>query len=475
MFKAVETQDWRGKYLDSLRTMERDERQFRDQQQSLYKLVGRLCLAAQGQSPRLDQELNRLKESLRREVGSEQLEPVGQAIADAVREIDKYSGTSASRTFVAAQPPDEPPGAGNSLTSTTTILQTGAVFGESRIRSLLSQLLTEVRQDQRLVAAADVVTQELAIALASEQMPDLIERVGGLVMQRLQALERMRQELEQLLGQLVNQLDSLTGLLEGSAHEEAQRNSSSTTLNLQITSEMRALGENVAQGSDVDLVRQQLRQRLDAIGQHLLEFREREEERARQVQQRTEQMRGRMEEMETEARKLKARLTDEKRLSMRDPLTQIPNRLAYEQRVAEELERWARFSQPTCIAVWDIDQFKAINDQYGHRGGDKVLTVVAECLARSIRSTDFLARYGGEEFVMLLPGTTQPDALRLAEEMREAVTQLGFHFRGAPVSITISCGVTALQDGDEAEVAFDRADHAMYRAKETGRNRVVSA
>jgi diguanylate cyclase len=104
-----------------------------------------------------------------------------------------------------------------------------------------------------------------------------------------------------------------------------------------------------------------------------------------------------------------------------------------------------------------------------------VLSVVAECLANSIRSTDFVARYGGEEFVMLLPGTTLPDALRLVEEMREAVTQLGFHFRGAPVSITISCGITALVDGDEADAAFDRADRAMYQAKDAGRNRIVSA
>jgi diguanylate cyclase len=100
---------------------------------------------------------------------------------------------------------------------------------------------------------------------------------------------------------------------------------------------------------------------------------------------------------------------------------------------------------------------------------------VAECLAKAIRSTDFVARYGGEEFVMLLPGTTLPDAIRLANQMREAVAELGFHFRGTPVSITISCGITALVNGDEVEDAFDRADGAMYRAKETGRNCVVSA
>jgi diguanylate cyclase len=456
--------------------MERDERQFRDQQQTLYKLVGRLCLAAQGQSTRLDQELTRLKESVRREVAPEQLEPLGQAIADAVLEIDQGSPTLRGIKALDGKAADSHAAAGGRATSsTTTTVQPGVVAGEERIRGLVSRLLSELSQEPRLVAAADAVKRELAVTLVPDQLPGLIERVGGLVIQRIQGLERMRQELELLLGQLVSQLDSLTRYVEGNAKDESQRSSSSETLNLQITGEMQALGDTVATGTDVNVIRRQLRQRLDSISRHLQDFREREVERALQAQARTEQMRGRMDEMESEARKLKARLTDEKRLSMRDPLTQIPNRMAYEQRVGEEIERWTRFSQPTCIAVWDIDEFKTINDNYGHRAGDKVLSVVAECLANSIRSTDFIARYGGEEFVMLLPGTTMPDALRLAEEMREAVTQLGFHFRGAPVSITISCGITALVDGDEAENAFDRADRAMYRAKETGRNRVVSA
>jgi diguanylate cyclase len=351
----------------------------------------------------------------------------------------------------------------------------GKLHGEEQIRGVLSRLLIELRQESRLVSGVDAINRELGTVLDAEQLPQVMERVGGLVMQRIHGLERARQELELLLGQMVSQLDSLTRYVDGSVSDESERSSSNATLNLQITGEMQALGDSVANGTDLAVIRRQLRQRLDSISRHLQDFHERETQRARQARERTDQMRGRMDEMESEARKLKARLTDEKRLSMRDPLTQIPNRLAYEQRVGEEVERWIRFSQPTCIAVWDIDGFKAINDGYGHRAGDKVLTVVAECLAKAIRSTDFVARYGGEEFVMLLPGTTLPDAIRLANHMREAVAELGFHFRGAPVSVTISCGITSLVNGDEAEGAFDRADNAMYRAKETGRNCVVSA
>jgi diguanylate cyclase len=140
----------------------------------------------------------------------------------------------------------------------------------------------------------------------------------------------------------------------------------------------------------------------------------------------------------------------------------------------EELNRWRRFQQPTCIAVWDVDHFKRINDTCGHRAGDRVLSTVAECLAGRIRGADFLARYGGEEFVMILSGSQLDAAVRRIDEMRIAISEIGFHFRGERLSVTISSGVTAFLAGDSASAAFDRADKAMYRAKENGRNRCVS-
>ena len=125
------------------------------------------------------------------------------------------------------------------------------------------------------------------------------------------------------------------------------------------------------------------------------------------------------------------------------------------------------------LAAWDIDLFKKINDAYGHRAGDKVLRIVAECLSGRVRDTDFVARYGGEEFVMLLAGTGTADALTVVEQIRESVGKLGFHFRGVPVSVSISCGLTAFREGDSADDAFDRADKALYKAKADGRNRCV--
>jgi diguanylate cyclase len=295
-----------------------------------------------------------------------------------------------------------------------------------------------------------------------------------MLLQRIRHLEKARQGLAALLEQMLGQLDSLNAYIKGETEEESRRIQSNDTLNLQITGEVRAIGESVRDSRDLDTLRSQLSQRLTSIGKHLQSYRDREQEHARQSRERAARMRARMEEMENEAKELQVRLSDEQRQSLRDPLTRIPNRLAWEQRITEEVARWQRFRQPTCVLAWDIDGFKGINDRYGHRAGDKVLVVVAESLATGIRGTDFVARYGGEEFVMLLPGTSIANGIVIADQMREAIAQTGFHFRGSPVSVTISCGITELRDGDTVGDVFDRADRAMYQAKNGGRNRVMS-
>jgi diguanylate cyclase len=294
------------------------------------------------------------------------------------------------------------------------------------------------------------------------------------VAQRIQRIESAKQEIEVLLSHMVGKLDEIGQFVAEQNHSQTQAHASSETLNVQLVGEMKAMGESVESDGDLQQIRRQVRSRLDSIERHLQEFREREATLAAAMRARNDQMRARIVELEGEAKRLHSQLKDEQRLSTLDALTQIPNRLAYETRIDEELKRWQRFKQPTCIAVWDVDHFKRINDTYGHRAGDRVLRTVAECLAGRVRSTDFIARYGGEEFVGIFPGTTLESALRVMDELRVAIGKIGFHFRGTPVSITASSGVTALLPGDSPGAAFDRADKALYEAKERGRNRCVS-
>jgi len=293
------------------------------------------------------------------------------------------------------------------------------------------------------------------------------------VVRRVHAVEAEKQEVEDLLAQITLRLDDLTEFLLGETEAQRQSFESNAAFNSKLVSDVQDLGSSVDAAQDLDEARATVRSRIETIDTQLEEFRSRESQRDKSFRERSDEMRSRLELLEGETRNLQERLRDEQRISMVDGLTQIPNRTACDRRMVEEFKRWQRFGQQTCIAVWDIDFFKKVNDTYGHRAGDKVLRIVAEKLSSQIRQTDFLARYGGEEFVLILAGTPPVNALQVVEKLRGSIAELGFHFKGQKVQVTVSCGLTDLRPGDLLEEAFDRADKSLYAAKEAGRNRCI--
>ena len=159
---------------------------------------------------------------------------------------------------------------------------------------------------------------------------------------------------------------------------------------------------------------------------------------------------------------------------MIDSLTGAHSRYAYESRLEEEFQRWQRHAQPLTFSIWDIDSFKKINDEYGHDAGDRLLRGVADIFAHNKRAEDFFARIGGEEFVLLLPMTVLETARGVTDKLRQAIETAAFRHHGAPVPVTISCGLTEFRQGDTAAAAYERADRALYQAKESGRNCCVA-
>jgi diguanylate cyclase len=470
---AADTDDWRKKYLDSLRSLEDEERSFRAMEATLKRLVGRLCVASLGLSTQLDEQLRKVQTAVRRDTTQEELEQLTPALTEAIHALDDSpsapSITPATHVVKVTQSAATQPDPAVATTSPEA-----AIVDDQRVRAMLAAFMAEIKRDATLSKQVEALDTQLATSLTHAQLPDVLSSLMNLVGQRIQRIELAKRELEALLNQMVGKLDEIGQFVAEQSVNQHQALASSETLNTQLVGEMKAMGESVESASDLQMTRILVRKRMDSIGQHLQVFRERETARDEVIRARNEHMSARVAALEAEAAKLQSQLKDEQRLSSLDALTQIPNRFAYEKRMEEELQRWQRFAQPTCIAAWDIDYFKKINDSYGHRAGDRVLQVVAKNLATQIRATDFVARYGGEEFVMLLTGTKLDAAVKLIDLMRSAIAKLGFHFRGVPVSITISCGVTLLAPGDTSASAFERADKALYQAKADGRNRCVS-
>ena len=163
-----------------------------------------------------------------------------------------------------------------------------------------------------------------------------------------------------------------------------------------------------------------------------------------------------------------------RRLATTDALTGIANRRCLMELGAQELQRAQRTGEPVCVLMLDIDHFKQINDSLGHPAGDAVIQALAGLCSESIRTMDAVGRLGGEEFAILLPATGGPGALELAERLRIRVAAHAVPWEGTTIRFTVSIGV-AQRDTHSADFAalIGSADQALYRAKNTGRNRVV--
>lgn len=161
-------------------------------------------------------------------------------------------------------------------------------------------------------------------------------------------------------------------------------------------------------------------------------------------------------------------------MATRDALTGLYNRREFMRLADMELARGARVAADTGVLMVDLDFFKKINDQYGHPAGDEVLKQVAALLKAGVRATDVVARMGGEEFIVLLPNTGRSGALAVAEKLRSAVCQQPLHVLGAVIPVTASIGVSGVKQLQSASIdgLYAAADQALYRAKQSGRDRV---
>lgn len=177
-------------------------------------------------------------------------------------------------------------------------------------------------------------------------------------------------------------------------------------------------------------------------------------------------------ELKEKNRKLEELLLKVETLAITDPLTELFNRRHFETIIEKEFSTAVRYKSPISCLMVDVDYFKSINDEYGHRAGDQVLKELANIIENSLRKGDTVARWGGEEFVVLLPRTDKEHALPAASRILTAIAN--HEFRGVKRQITVSIGITSAPNSsiDTAEKLIDASDIALYEAKSKGRNRI---
>ncbi len=195
---------------------------------------------------------------------------------------------------------------------------------------------------------------------------------------------------------------------------------------------------------------------------------------AERISKQTSELEQRVAERTTELQDAYERL---KRVAVTDPLTGCFNRRYLDEHLAEELARAQRYDSELSVLMCDIDFFKRVNDSHGHQAGDRVLIEIAAVLRTGSRQQiDWVARYGGEEFLLVLPESSREDALQLAERLRRAIETRALSHEGTALSVTASFGLSTCRHVAEetSDTLLARADEALYKAKEAGRNRVVA-
>jgi diguanylate cyclase len=468
--------DLRQKYMDAIAQLEAGEARWSQLEVTLRRLIGRLCLAARGRAALLDVELRKVSDLVRgrgdMSAIEETLEPLSRAIAaldDVTLESSGATTTSRALAFSGYVPPSNET---SMLRPELRVVPPSIDLedDEAKVQAVIVAVLERLARLPELRPALGDLCERSKDSLSPDEFAEGLERVARLVGEQRASLIREKRDIEELLQQLDVRLAEIASYLASDSADQKSAQTSSQQFDLLVTGEVRSLTNDVQNAGDLGTLRNRVRDRLAIISNHLQDFRAREGARVSAQLDRTHRMRVRVTDLEREIHGLHKSLQEEQSLRMIDALTGIPNRAAYDDRIRHEFMRWQRENAAVSVLAWDIDRFKEINDAYGHSAGDKVLRVIAQHLAQHVRGTDFVARYGGEEFVMILIGTDASQASMTADKIRAGIENMGFHFHNKPVVVTASCGITTFRGDDTPESIFDRADRALYRAKDGGRN-----
>ena len=293
------------------------------------------------------------------------------------------------------------------------------------------------------------------LANYSEAMHTMEAEIGELLRQ----LTRRQRETERDYLQM--QHTEMAGIVGALAEGIVELARDSGQFSDQLDSSLSKL-DDIADLEELRQVRQRVRAVIENSRQLLHEKREREK--------------AAYDALQRKVRGLESQLQQTVEETHIDPLTQIHNRRAFDERIAEVMTHHRRAEDGFGLALFDIDRFKLINDDHGHLIGDRMLRVFANYLKASVRSNDFIARYGGEEFVAIMFASGPGGVWEVAERLREKIENKRFRYQQAGkteiIRLTVSGGTAFVRQGDSAESILERADSCLYRAKRSGRNRI---
>ena len=534
---TAQSDKWKKKYLSSLEELEIKEQQWRDSEKNLRALIIHLTNAADTSSEKLNQQLTVLRDAIKKGVAANKLKKAIDEVADSILSLEAIRAKKqkdTSHLFVDLVSKIKPAGkienklvklAGKiSKTSTNKeisplinelarLLVSGLALAEKdKNKGFLSSIIGKKEKlDKNVsleIAGEQTETAELNLDSANQNLISLLEKMilpsalqveanlikrqlsqskdenvflsaleqtVNIISEVISLIEQEKAEIEEFLKQLTGRLHELDKDIRETARIREMTHKHGQEMTSVMKTEMDSMEEGVSNINDLNELKTSIQSRVILLRNHVDNFILKEGEKDKEAISIIEQLKNQVKEMEEETESLKEQIEKERQQTLQDVLTEIPNRLAYDERLKLELANFRRNQRPFVLVVWDIDFFKKVNDNYGHAAGDQVLKLVASILKKNMRETDFIARYGGEEFVSILPETDLKGAQLSTDKLRELIATSNFHFREEGVNVTVSAGFAEIKNNEEAEALFVRADKALYKAKESGRNNCQAA
>lgn len=379
----------------------------------------------------------------------------------------KFSADSVSAVTDYPAPPEKPLSTPIATADSEDDYEKVAV----RIENTLKNLIGNLDPNDAIKHKIAIVRSRLSRGLDWYALSVTLEDIRDILMQRYLGADR---EFGNYLQRIDEELLSIGEVLGIAIKQEATRSGAGFNLSSAVSLQVENIQNSVRQSQNLEQLKHSVSDHLGTIQNALVNYQHSQAEKDSLANQ-LEVLMKRVEHIESDARESKKQLEQQRYKATHDPLTQLPNREAFNERAFLEFQRYQRYKRPLTIGICDIDLFKQVNDTYGHQAGDKVIKVIAKTISTRLREGDFIARFGGEEFVVIMPETDTRQAFTVLDTIRVAVAAMPFRFRDTPIGISISLGIAGFDEGDSVESVFERADKALYKAKSGGRNQCMIA
>jgi diguanylate cyclase len=341
---------------------------------------------------------------------------------------------------------------------------------DSSIDEVMTTLLERLTTIQGTDSTAQEIQARVDKGVNDDQWPETLNEIATSISDALRNLEHEKRELESFIVNVTAQLGEVTEAISVDQKEQQSNHEDTLALQSLVEEGMGLIQKNVQSTNDLQQLKSEISKNVDEIRDGVDDYADRFNVRHEATAERNLKLTEQLSQMEQETQELQIMLKENRAKLLYDALTGVYSRMAYDERIAQELARWTRYQTPFSYVILDIDHFKRVNDTFGHNAGDKALKIVAQMMLKYVRKSDYVFRIGGEEFVLLLTSTSAESASTFVEKMRAGIAASSFHFKGEPVNLTLSAGITETRADDDVETIYERADKALYKAKNAGRN-----